>query len=102
MRRRVVIALATGLIFYALSDILLWQRIFEAHRLYQYDTQYQSGHLTVLVGMISVGMVLLYESGTWAIWYALAFYTLAFSGLTYVLYYVLDGREIPNRAPWLD
>jgi hypothetical protein len=30
MRRKVVVALAVGLLFYSLSDILLWQRVFEA------------------------------------------------------------------------
>lgn len=90
MKRRVAVALGVGLLFYALSDILLWQRIFEAHDLFQYDMQYQSGHASTLVAMIAVGVVLLWDARLWAAWYAVAFYTLTFSGLEDVLYYWLD------------
>jgi len=102
MTRRVVVALSVGLLFYALSDILLWQRIFEAHGLYQYDGAYQSGHVAILLALISSGMVLLLEARWWALWYGLAFYTLAFGGLADVLYYWLDGRALPAVLPWLD
>ena len=54
------------------------------------------------MGMIAISVVLLYEARCWALWFALAFYTLAFSGLEDVLYYALDGRWIPGRCPWLD
>lgn len=96
------VAVAVGLVFYALSDILLWQRIFEDHDLFQFDAQYQSGHVTTLVALIGTGMILLYDAGLWALWYGLAFYTLAFSGLEDVLYYWLDGRAIPASLPWLN
>jgi hypothetical protein len=102
MKRRVVVALCVGLVFYALSDILLWQRIFEAHDLFQYDMQYQSGHVSTLVAMIGVGVVLLWDARLWALWYAAAFYTLTFSGLEDVLYYWLDGHQIPASCPWLN
>ena len=99
MKRRVVVALGVGLLFYALSDILLWQRIFEAHDLFQYDMQYQSGHVSTLVAMIGVGVVLLWDARLWALWYAVAFYTLTFSGLEDVLYYWLDGTQDPGFMP---
>jgi hypothetical protein len=102
MRRSVVIALGVGLVFYALSDILLWQRIFEANHLWQYDAQYQTGHVAILVALIGTGMVLLWNAGWWAVWYGLAFYTLAFGGLADVMYYWLDGRSIPAALPWLE
>ena len=102
MKRRVVVALAAGETFYALSDILLWQRIFEAHGLYEYDGAYQSGHVVILVALIGTGMVLLIDTRWWALWYGLAFYTLAFGGVADVLYYWLDGRAIPAVLPWLD
>jgi len=102
MRRKVAAALGVGLFFYALSDLLLWQRIFEAHDLFQYDRQYQSGHVTTLVAMIGVGVVLLWDLRLWALWYAAAFYTLTFSGLCDVLYYWLDHRAIPGAMPWLN
>jgi hypothetical protein len=102
VKRRVVTALGVGLLFYALGDVLLWQRIFETHDLYAFDGAYQSGHRAVLLGLIGVGVVLLYEARLWAVWYGLAFYTLAFSGLEDVLYYWLDGRSIPAVLPWLN
>ena len=94
--------MAAGLVFYALSDILLWQRIFETHGLYQFDGQYQTGHVAVLVALIAVGTILLYDVGLWAVWYCLATYTLAYSGLADVLYYLLDWRPIPDTLPWLN
>ncbi|HSR26527.1 MAG TPA: hypothetical protein VLW53_23445, partial [Candidatus Eisenbacteria bacterium] len=102
MRWQVPVALVLGLTFYALVDILLWQRIFEASGLYRYDHQYHAGYVVVLGGMIAVGMVLLARHGLWALWYGLAFATLAFSGLEDALYYVLDGQPIPASLPWLD
>lgn len=101
-RSKVVVALAAGLFFYALSDILLWQRIFEAHDLFQFDQQYQSGHVSTLVAMIAIGIVLLYDARLWALWYAAAFYSLSYSGLEDALYYWLAGRPIPATLPWLD
>jgi len=102
LRRRVVIAVVVGLGFYALSDILLWQRIFEANRLSQYDPEYQTGHVAILVGMIGLGGILLFDAGWWALGYGAALYTLAFGGGEDVLYYWLDGRSIPAVLPWLD
>lgn len=102
VRRKVAAALIAGLVFYALSDILLWQRIFEAHSMFDFDAQYQSGHVTTLVALIATGMILLYDARLWAVWYGLAFYTLTFSGLEDVLYYWFDGRALPATLPWLD
>ena len=102
VRRRVSLALLIALGFYALSDILLWQRIFETHELSLFDPEYQTGHVAILVGMMAVGGVLLLESGLWALWYQGALYTLAFGGVEDVLYYWLDGKAIPGVLPWLD
>src|ERR1700730_14569150 len=87
IRRKVVVALVIGLFFYALSDLLLWQRIFEQHSMFQFDYQSKSGHVSTLVAMIGIGVVLLWDAKLWAVWYAAAFYTLAFSGLEDILYY---------------
>lgn len=97
-----MVALLAGLFFYALSDVLLWQRIFEAHDMFQWDAQYQSGHIATLVALIAVGMILLYDTGIYALWWAGAFYTLAFGGFCDTLYYWIDHRAIPNSLPWLD
>jgi len=102
VRRRTLLALILALGFYALSDILLWQRIFEAHGLSAFDPEYQTGHVAILVGMMAVGAILLLDSGWWALWYQGALYTFAFGGVEDVLYYWLDGRAIPGLLPWLD
>ncbi len=102
VRRRTLLALILALGFYALSDILLWQRIFEAHGLSAFDPEYQTGHIAILVGMMAVGAILLLDSGWWALWYQGALYTFAFGGVEDVLYYWLDGRAIPGLLPWLD
>ena len=101
-RSRVGVALVVALGFYALSDILLWQRIFEAHDLSMFDPEYQTGHVAILVGMMALGAVLLLDSGLWALWFQGALYTLAFGGAEDILYYWLDGRQIPGVLPWLD
>ena len=102
VRRRTLLALILALGFYALSDILLWQRIFEGHGLSAFDPEYQTGHVAILVGMMAVGAILLLDSGWWALWYQGALYTFAFGGVEDVLYYWLDGRAIPGLLPWLD
>jgi hypothetical protein len=60
VRRRVAAAVGAGLVFYALGDLLLWQRIFEARHPYQYDAAYQTGYREILLGIIAVGMLLLF------------------------------------------
>jgi len=102
MRRKVLVALAAGLFFYALSDVLLWQRIFESHDMWEYQRQYDTGHVTTLVALIGVGMVLLWDRKLYALWYAGAFYTLAFGGFCDTLYYWIDHRAIPTAMPWLN
>ena len=101
-KQRAVVALAIALGFYALSDILLWQRIFESNKLWAFDADYQTGHVAILVGMIGVGAVLLIDSGPWALWFGGALYTMAFGGAADVLYYWLDAKPIPDVLPWLD
>ena len=102
VRRKVAVAVVVALGFYTLSDILLWQRIFEAHQLWAFDGAYQTGHVAILVGIIAVGAVLLLDTGLWALWFGGALYTLAFGGVADVLHYWLDGRPLPAVLPWLD
>ena len=101
-RRKVLVGLLVALGFYALSDILLWQRIFEAHQLSMFDSQYQTGHVAILVGIMGTAGVLLLDAGFWALWFEGALYTMAFGGVEDVLYFWLDGRSIPHVLPWLD
>jgi hypothetical protein len=102
MKRKVVVALACGLFFYSLSDVLLWQRIFEAHDLFQFDAQYQNGHVITLIALIGVGVVMLWDVRLYALWYAGAFFSLAFGGVSDVLYYWIDHRVVPASMPWLN
>ncbi len=102
MRARVAIAMVVGLVLYALGDVLLWQRIFEANHLNRFDAAYQTGHREILFGLIAVGMILLWDAGAWALWWALSLYTLAWGGAADLLYDVLDGRAIPTALPWLN
>ncbi len=96
-------AVAGALLTWSWSDVLTWQRIFEAGGLYQYDAAYQSGHQVVLFGLIALGVMLLLRSGlVWAAAYALAVYTLAYGGVADLLYYWLDRRALPSALPWLD
>jgi len=88
--------------FYALSDILLWHRIFEANGLWMFDADYQTGHVAILIGMLGLGGVLLLDSGFWALWFGGGLYTMAFGGVEDVLYYCLDGQSLPAVLPWLD
>ncbi len=85
-----------------MSDILLWQRIFEANGLWMFDADYQTGHVAILIGMLGVGGVLMLDSGFWALWFGGALYTMAFGGVEDVMYYCLDGQSIPAVLPWLD
>lgn len=82
--------------------MLLWQQIFEANDLFQFDRQYQSGHVATLVALIGVAVILLWDARAWALWYTAAFYTLAMGGFCDVLYYWLDYRSIPAAMPWLN
>jgi hypothetical protein len=96
---------AAALLAWIVSDVQVWQRIFEADHVDHIpalEHAYQAGHLTVLYGLIAVGVVLQLGRPLWAAWYAAAVYTLAYSGLADLGYYVLDRRPVPATMPWLD
>jgi hypothetical protein len=102
-RVRAVAALTVSLLTWALSDVQIWNRIFERGHLDHvaaYDAAYQVGHHTVLVGLLVVGVVAL--SSRWSLWYAGALWTIAYGGLADVFYYLLDWRPLPDALPWLD
>lgn len=98
--RRAAFATMSVVLVWAIQDILVWQRLFEARGLYQFDTQYQNWHHAFLVLMIVAGTI--WIRNLWAFGFAVATWTLAYSGLADVLYYWLDLRAIPDRLPWLD
>ncbi len=99
---RPLLAAVVALLFYAVTDILVWQRIFEANQMIGYASSYHTGWVVSLAGYATVGIVLL--SGSWkdCVYFLAALVIGAFSGLEDVLYYVLDGKPMPASLPWLD
>ena len=97
-----VLAAALALLFYTFADILIWQRIFETNQMVQYANIYHTGWFVSLAGYAILGVVFL-----WGAWKDIAYYLIslfvgAFSGLEDVLYYLLDGKSMPESLPWLD
>lgn len=100
-RLRPVLAVTLALFFYTVTDILVWQRIFEFHRLVEYADMYHTGWFVSLAGYATIGLVLLWGHWKDCIYYLVSLAVGAFSGLEDVLYYVLDGRPLPASLPWL-
>ena len=98
---RPILAVALALFFYSVTDILVWQRIFEDHRLVEYADMYHTGWFVSLAGYATIGFVLLWGQWKDCLYYLVSLIVGAFSGLEDVLYYVLDGRPMPASLPWL-
>ncbi len=98
---RPILAVALALFFYTVTDILVWQRIFEFHRLVEYADMYHTGWFVSLAGYATIGLVLLWGQWKDCLYYEVSLAIGAFSGLEDVLYYVLDGRQMPASLPWL-
>lgn len=99
---RPILAVALALFFYTVTDILVWQRIFEFHRLVEYADMYHTGWFVSLAGYATIGLVLLWGQWKDCVYYLVSLIIGAFSGLEDVLYYVLDGRPLPASLPWLE
>ena len=98
-----LLAVVVAIWFYARIDILIWQRIFERNSLYEYGIGiYHWGWLQALFGFMVIGAVLFAPDWRKVIGYPITLAVLAYSGLEDVLYYWLDGREIPATLPWLN
>lgn len=95
--------LAVGVFFFTKIDILIWQRIFEAHQLWELGIgTYHQGWSFALYGFMTLGFIFFYPHYRRMVMFPLSLALLAFSGLEDVLYYWLDGRSIPNYLPWLN
>ncbi len=101
MKLRPVLAVALALFFYTVTDILVWQRIFEFHQLVEYADMYHTGWFVSLAGYATIGLILLWGQWKDCLYYLVSLAIGAFSGLEDVLYYVLDGRPMPASLPWL-
>lgn len=99
---RPILAALTGILFYTFTDIMIWQRIFEANQMVEYASTYHTGWFISLVGYGIVGVLLMWGSWKDCAYYLTALFIGAFSGLEDVLYYILDRKPMPESLPWLD
>ncbi|HEX9840181.1 MAG TPA: hypothetical protein VGA72_12580 [Anaerolineales bacterium] len=99
---RPVIAAAMALLFYTLADILIWQRIFETNQMVQYATIYHTGWFVSLAGYAIMGVILMWGAWKDCLYFLISLFVGAFSGLEDVLYYILDGKPMPETLPWLE
>lgn len=98
---RPLLAAAMALVFYAVTDILVWQRIFETNQMTGFANSYHTGWIVSLAGYATVGVILMLDHWKDCLYFLLALFIGAFSGLEDLLYYVLDGKPIPASLPWL-
>lgn len=99
---RPILAAALALLFYTLADILIWQRIFETNQMIEFATIYHTGWFVSLAGYAILGIVLMWGAWRDVLYFLIALFVGAFSGLEDVLYYLLDGKPMPESLPWLE
>ncbi len=99
---RSVLAAALALTFYTFADILIWQRIFETNQMVQYASVYHTGWFVSLAGYAILGVVLMWGEWKDIVYFLISLFVGAFSGLEDILYYILDGKPMPDVLPWLE
>ncbi|MGE5249775.1 MAG: hypothetical protein ACM3QS_06120 [Bacteroidota bacterium] len=98
---RPVLATLIALFFYTLTDILVWQRIFEAHNMVEFAGTYHAGWFVSLGGYATMGVMLMWGRWKDCLYFVISLFVTAFSGLEDILYYVLDRKPMPASLPWL-
>jgi len=98
---RPVVETLVALLFYTLTDILGWQRIFEAHNMVEFAGTYHAGWFVSLAGYASMGILLMWGRWKDCLYFVVSLFITAFSGLEDILYYVLDRKPMPESLPWL-
>src|SRR5215204_247419 len=98
---RSVLTALIALFFYTLTDIIIWQRIFEANNMVEYAHAYHTGWFISLAGYATIGILLMWGSWKDCLYFLSALCVGAFSGFEDILYYILDGKPIPESLPWL-
>ena len=98
---RPIYAALIAILFYTITDILVWQRVFETNQLVKYANSYHTGWFMSLAGYATIGIILMWDAWKECLYFVLALFVGAFSGLEDVLYYVLDKRPMPESLPWL-
>ena len=99
---RPVLATIIALLFYTATDIFIWQRIFEHNQMVEYANTYHTGWFISLAGYAAMGVLLMWGNLKDCLYFLLSLFVSAFSGLEDLLYYILDGKPIPDALPWLD
>ncbi len=90
-----------AILFYTLTDITIWQRIFEANNMVEYAHAYHAGWFMSLAGYATMGVLLMWGAWKDCFYFLSALFIGAFSGLEDILYYLLDRKPIPLSLPWL-
>jgi len=98
---RSIITASIALLFYTVTDILIWQRIFEANEMTYYADTYHAGWFVTLAGYALMGLVFMWGAWKDCLFFLITLFIGAFSGLEDILYYVLDGKPMPEMLPWL-
>ena len=88
--------------FYTITDILVWQRIFESNQLVMFANTYHAGWFVSLAGYAMVGVVVMSDKLKDCLFFLVALFIGAYSGLEDILYYVLDRKPVPESLPWLE
>lgn len=101
MKNRTLVLFVVSFVMYTWVDVLLWQRIFESHELWEFIPQYKRGWFMVLALVMATGAVALGDVKN-SIWFVCAMWLSAWTGLEDVLYYVFDGRSLPEYYHWLE
>ena len=99
---RPILATLIALLFYTLTDILVWQRIFEAHNMVEFAGTYHAGWFVTLAGYASMGVLLMWGKWKDCLYFVVSLVVTAFSGLEDILYYILDRKPMPASLPWLE
>jgi len=100
-KNRPILAVLIALLFYTVTDILIWQRIFEANQIVEYADIYHTGWFVSLAGYALLGVLFMWNDWKACLYFLIALFVGAFSGLEDVLYYLLDRKPMPEALPWL-
>jgi hypothetical protein len=101
-KSRALFVALVALLFYTGTDILVWQRVFETHRMVQFADTYHTGWFVSLAGYAAIGMLLMWGAWRDCLYFIVSLLVGAFSGLEDMLYYLLDRKPIPESLPWLE
>jgi hypothetical protein len=98
--RPIFIALI-AVLFYTGTDVLIWQRVFEANNMVEFAGSYHAGWFMSLVGYATIGALSMWGAWKDCLYFLTSLFIGAFSGLEDLLYYLLDRKPIPESLPWL-